>query len=111
MSEDKWIAGCRRILKDLKERASRKDRDRLDLVKSIRYSMRALNRSLMGWWQWVNSPEMMANFTREELEDMDRTLNNHVTSFIEYDIKVTRVGSRFRKKEEVERRGVEGLVV
>jgi len=111
LSEDKWIAGCRRILKDLKERASRKDRDRLDLVKSIRYSMRALNRSLMGWWQWVNSPEMMANFTREELEDMDRTLNNHVTSFIEYDIKVTRVGSRFRKKEEVERRGVEGLVV
>ena len=111
MSEDKWIAGCRRILKDLKERASRKDRDRLDLVKSIRYSMRALNRSLMGWWQWVNSPEMMANFTREELMDMDRTLNNHVTSFIEYDIKVTRVGSRFRKKEEVERRGGEGLVV
>jgi len=111
LSEDKWIAGCRKILKDLKESALRKDRDRLDLVRSIRYSIRALNRSLMGWWQWVNSPEMMANFTLEELEDMDRTLNHHVTSFIEYDIKVTRVGSRFRKKEEVERRGGEGLVV
>ena len=111
MSEDRWIAGCRKVIKDLKESASRKDRDRLDLVKSIRYSISALNRSLMGWWQWVNSPEMMANFTREELEGMDRTLNNHVTSFIEYDIKVTKVGSRFRKKEEVERREGERLVV
>lgn len=111
MSEDKWIAGCRKILKDLRASASRKDRDRLELVKSIRYSMRALNRSLMGWWQWVNSPEMMANFTREELEEMDRVLNKYITSFIEYDIKITSVGSKFRKKEEVRRRDEERLVV
>jgi len=110
LSEDKWIVGCRKILENLRKNASRKDKDRLDLVKSIRYSMRALNRSLMGWWQWVNSPEMMANFTREELEEMDRTLNQYVTSFIEYDIKMTSLGSRFRKKEEV-RKGRERLVV
>lgn len=111
MSEDKWIAGCRKILKNLRESASKKDRDRLELVKSIRYSMRALNRSLMGWWQWVNSPEMMANFTRQELEEMDRALNQHTASFVEYDIKMTSIGSKFRKKEEVRRRGRERLVV
>jgi len=111
LSEDKWIAGCREILEDLKESASKKNRDRLDLVKSIRYSMRALNRSLMGWWQWVNSPEMMANFTREELEEMDRALNKHITSFVEYDIKMTGIGSKFRKKEEVRRKPGERLVV
>ena len=111
MSEDKWVADCRKILKDLKESASRKERDRLELVKSIRYSIGALNRSLMGWWQWVNSPEMMANFTREELDEMDRALNKYIASFVEYDIKMTSVGSKFQKKREVRERGGERLVV
>ena len=52
----------------------------------------ALQRSLLGWTQWVSNPDVMTRFTREELEEMDKKLAEFTCSFIEYDIKVTKKG-------------------
>jgi len=99
LAEEKWIAGCEEVLKRLDDFTSKKDRDRLDMLKSIRYSIQALQRSLMGWWQWATSPEMMANFRPEELQEIDRTLMEFVRSFIEYDMKMTGCEARLHKEE------------
>jgi hypothetical protein len=105
LSEEKWITDCEEVLKRLKETALKKKRDRLDMLKSIRFSIRALQRSLMGWWQWANSPEMMSNFSSKELEDINKTIMQFVKSFIEYDVKITELGLKYKKegKKENER--------
>ncbi|MCD6264305.1 DUF2153 family protein [Candidatus Bathyarchaeota archaeon] len=100
---ENWIRECREYLKKLEELASAKDRDRLDLVRSMRTSLSALNHSLWGWIQYVNNPDIMGKFTKEELEEMDRTLNEFTKNFIEYDIKITQLGAK-KGLEEIKRR-------
>lgn len=63
--------------------------DRLDLLKSMRFSFSALSQSLGGWMQWVNSPEVMSQFNRDELQEMSDKIIDMVTGFIEYDLDVT----------------------
>jgi len=103
LSEEKWIADCQEVLKQLKEVSSKKKRDRLDMLKSIRFSIRALQRSLMGWWQWANSPEMMSNFSSKELEEINKTITKFVKTFIEYDVKITELGLQYKKEEKKEK--------
>jgi hypothetical protein len=58
--------------------------------------------------QWVNSPEVMANFTREELEEMSDKILNMIEKFIEYDIDVTDKGMRkgvAKQREQQEDQG------
>ena len=100
LAEEKWIDGCQEVLKQLEDFTSRKGRDRLDMLKSIRYSIQALQRSLMGWWQWSTSPEMMANFTLEELQEMEKAMIDFTRSFIEYDMKMTGCGAKFQRVEK-----------
>ena len=52
----------------------------------------AIQRSLLGWMQWVNNPDIIAKFNQEELVEIDKVLANFVKSFIEYDIKLTTEG-------------------
>ena len=42
--------------------------------------------------QWVNSPEIMSQFTREELLDISDKLIDMITVFIEYDKDITDYG-------------------
>ena len=95
---------AKEVLKRLKNFTLKKKRDRLDMLKSIRYSIQALQRSLMGWWQWATSPEMMANFRPKELQEIDRTIMEFTRTFIEYDVKMTEYGSKFTKRGAVEDR-------
>lgn len=102
MSEN-WIRECRRYLKMLDELSVAKDRDRLDLVRTMRTALSALNHSLWGWVQYVNNPDVMGNFTKEELEEMNKTINEYARNFIEYDIKITQLGAK-KGLAEVRRR-------
>ncbi len=68
------------------------DQDRLELVRVMRFSFGALNQSLHGWMQWVSSPEIMSNFTKEELEEMAKKITGIVEQFITYDIETTHTG-------------------
>ncbi len=86
-----------------------KDKDRLELVRSTWFMLGALQRSLVGWLQWVKNPEIMVKFTQRELEEINSNISKFVRSFIEYDLKVTEQGAKKglkakkkKAKEEVE---------
>ena len=89
-----WIQRSENTLKQLRGLLETPDQDRLDLVRVMRFAFGALGQSLAGWMQWINSPEIMSTFTREELEEMVKTITGMVEALIEYDIKVTDDGMR-----------------
>jgi hypothetical protein len=87
-----WVERSEKTLEELKKLMEKKDQDRLDRVKAMRFAFMALGQSLAGWMQWVNSPEVMSNFTKEELEEMSQTIMGMVEKFIEYDTEITNEG-------------------
>ena len=103
MSE-RWVKRCERILEQIKALETAKERDRLDLVYSLRFGLRVLWSSLESWMQWINSPRIMTQFTPEELKKMNSTIMDFVKSFIEYDIKMTEQGIKKSFSESSERR-------
>ncbi|MCS7119870.1 MAG: DUF2153 family protein [Nitrososphaerota archaeon] len=115
MSEG-WIQTCERILDQIRRFSEKKDKDRLDLVQSMRFALYALHRSLLGWLNWVNNPDIMASFNREELEEMNKKLTEFIEEFIKYDIQVTERGAeknlamqKARQEDERIRRGPEDI--
>ncbi len=87
-----WIDRSEKTIEQLKILKGNREMDRLDLLKAMRFSFGALSQSLGGWMQWVNSPEVMSQFTRDELQGMSDTVIDMVVGFIEYDMDVTNQG-------------------
>lgn len=92
MSE-RWAQFSEKILDQVKKLEETKKRDRLELVRSLRFMLSALNRSLLGWMQWVSNPDIMTRFTQEDLENMSKKLTEFTRSFIEYDLEITSLGT------------------
>lgn len=92
MSEG-WVQTSEELLEQTRKFSAKKDKDRLDLVQSMRFSLYALHRSLIGWMNWVNNPDIMAAFEKEELDEMNRRITEFTESFIKYDVEVTQLGS------------------
>ncbi|MCW3981551.1 MAG: DUF2153 family protein [Candidatus Bathyarchaeota archaeon] len=93
MSE-RWVQVSEKVLDQLNRMEKVPKKDRLELVRSMRFVLRALEMSLMGWEQWVNNPDIMVKFTHKDLEKMNTRLAELTRSFIEYDIEATRLGSK-----------------
>lgn len=89
-----WIQVSKKILDQVKRLEESKERDRLELVRSLRFMLSALQRSLLGWMQWVNNPDIMTRFTQEDLEKMNKKLSEFTSSFIEYDLETTGLGEK-----------------
>jgi hypothetical protein len=68
--------------------------DRLDMVRAIRFILHALQRSVSGWIGWINNPDVMANFSLEELQEISKNLAKLTQSFIEYDCEITSLAER-----------------
>ena len=102
-----WVEHSEKTLEEIKKLKEKKDQDRLDRVRAMRFAFMALGQSLAGWMQWVNSPEVMSNFTKEELEEMTQNILGMVGKFVEYDIKITDEGMRkgVAKQREQEQQG------
>jgi len=88
-----WVNTCEKILGQMRKFSEKEDKDRLDLVQSIRFSLYALHRSILGWLNWVNNPDIMASFKREELDAMNKTLTSFVEDFLKYDVEITEKGA------------------
>ena len=99
---EEWIKTCEKLLEQIGIFSSRKDADRLDYVKSIRFSLYAFHRSILGWMNWVNSPDIMSTFNRAELAKMNEQLAKFVESFIKYDVQVTKQGAKKAIKAKIE---------
>jgi len=100
----RWVKRCEQILEQIKVLETAKERDRLDIVHSLRFGLGTLWGSLEGWMQWINSPRIMTQFTQEELKKMNSAIMDFVKSFIEYDIKMTEQGIKKGFLESIERR-------
>jgi hypothetical protein len=91
MSEN-WIKVSERLLDQLKHIEKGQDKDRLELVRSLRFVLNVLQRSMIGWTQWVNNPDIMTMFTQNDLEKMTKKLSKFTQNFIEYDLEITNLG-------------------
>ena len=91
MSE-RWIKVSERILDQLKLVENTEGKDRLELVRSLRFMLSVLQRSLIGWTQWVNNPDIISIFSQKDLENMTETLSEFTRSFIKYDLEMTGLG-------------------
>jgi len=91
---ERWIQVSEKILDQIKRLEEAKKRDRLELVRSLRFMLSALQRSLLGWMQWVNNPDIMTRFTKEDLEKINKKLSEFTRSFIEYDLEATKLGAQ-----------------
>ena len=87
-----WIERTQKTVDQLQKIKEKRDMDRLEIITALRFSFGALSQSLGGWLQWVNSPEIMSQFTREELMEMSDKLIDMVTKFVEYDRDITDYG-------------------
>jgi len=88
-----WIQSCQKILERIKDLEKTKEKDRLEYVRSIRFMLGALQRSLLGWMQWVNNPDVMTRFTEEELSEINKRITEFTRAFIEYDLEITKKGT------------------
>jgi len=89
-----WIERTQKTLDQLKQIKQKRDMDRLEIVTAMRFIFGALSQSLSGWMQWVNSPEIMSQFTQEELQEMSDKLIDMVSEFVEYDRDITDYGMK-----------------
>lgn len=96
--EGKWVNDCQRILNEIKSSKKTQGQDRLDMVRTIRFTILALQRSVTGWMQWADNPDIMAQFSLEELMEINRKLADLVCAFVDYDAKIT--GSQEKKIEK-----------
>ena len=88
-----WVDTCEKILEQIQNLTSKKDKDRLELIQSMRFSLYALHRSILGWLNWVNNPDIMVSFKHEELEEMNKRLAGFIEEFVKYDMEVTEKGA------------------
>jgi hypothetical protein len=93
MMSEGWVETCERILEQIQNLTSKKDKDRLELIQSMRFSLYALHRSILGWLNWVNNPDIMVSFKHEELEEMNKRLAGFIEEFVKYDMEVTEKGA------------------
>ncbi len=107
-----WVQRSENILKQLQGLMENPDQDRLELVRVMRFSFGALGQSLAGWMQWVNSPEIMSSFNKEELEEMAKKVTSMVEQFVKYDIEMTSTGTRkgLAKQRENEQQGTRFVI-
>jgi len=89
---ERWIQVSEKILEQLKRLEDTKDKDRLELVRSLRFVLSVLQRSLIGWTQWVNNPDIMTIFSQKDLETMTEKLSEFTRSFVKYDLEMTSLG-------------------
>ena len=98
LMEGIWVNDCQRILKEIKKSEKVEGHDRLDMVRTIRFTILALQRSVMGWMQWADNPDIMAQFSLDELTEINKNLADLVCAFVDYDAKIT--GSQEKKIEK-----------
>jgi hypothetical protein len=89
---EQWIRECNAFLEQIRESMALGSPDRLDLVRSMHRALFAINHSILGWLQYVNNPDVMSRFTRDELNEISDSLNKFAEAFIVHDVEVTKRG-------------------
>ncbi len=86
---ERWVQECKMLLEQMKQLENLEGQDRLDMVRTIRFILLSLQRSVAGWNEWINNTDVMAHFSLEELKEISRNLAKLTAPFIEYDCEIT----------------------
>lgn len=86
-SVEEWVQKTEEAIKILREK---KPKDRLELVAAIEEAVVSINASTIGWNSWTKSPQVMKQFTEEELQEMWEHLRDFGCNFLEFDLKWTK---------------------
>jgi len=97
---EKWISDSKKLLNELKRWEETEKQDRLDLVRFLRLTVYALQRSVMRWMELANNPDMLSRLTHKDLDEINQKLLKFSQSFIEYDLETTKVGNKKGLKTE-----------
>jgi hypothetical protein len=54
--------------------ASKQDRDRLELINTMLFTLHALNQSVHGWQKWIQNLSFMSKFSVNELQEIEAGL-------------------------------------
>ncbi|RLF12522.1 MAG: hypothetical protein DRJ98_00035 [Thermoprotei archaeon] len=92
---NEWISASKETLKLIGDMASKKPRDRLDLLNLMNLSLYAMAKSLLDWYQRLENPETLSMLSDEELQELAGKISKIAKEFVKYDIKTTR---RFSKR-------------
>jgi len=108
-----WVDRSQKSLDQLRELRVKPDKDRLDELRCMRFGLMLIGQSLAGWMQWVNSPEVMATFSKDELQEMSNRILDMIEKFVEYDIEVTNEGMQkgFAKQKEMQQQEGNAFVI
>jgi hypothetical protein len=112
---EQWLQRTEKILNVMKENQENADKDRLESINSILYSLTALGRSIKGWQRWASNLTFMTRFNADELHQMEVGLINVVRDFIEFDMDTTKQHldkipkTRFRVKRRQSQADTSGL--
>ncbi|MCJ7635695.1 DUF2153 domain-containing protein [Candidatus Bathyarchaeota archaeon] len=87
--QERWITDCQMLIDHIKKLGNTEGQDRLDMVRTIRFILFALQRSVSGWTEWINNPDIMAGFSLEGLKEITVNLAKLTQTFIDYDSKIT----------------------
>ncbi|MFH0896531.1 MAG: DUF2153 family protein, partial [Candidatus Bathyarchaeota archaeon] len=105
MSEqESWITECKMLIDQINKLEDAEGKDRLDMVRTIRFILFALQRSVSGWTEWASNPDIMAGFSLEGLKEITANLAKLTQTFIEYDSKITLDAQKSIPKVEPETR-------
>jgi hypothetical protein len=74
----------------MEQLTAKPDRDRLELINTMLFTLYALNQSVHGWQEWIQNLDFMSKFSVTELQEMEAGLVSTVRTFLEYDRDVTK---------------------
>lgn len=86
---DRWVRKSEILLKGMKALSSKKEKDRLEIINSILFTLNNLERSIHGWKRWISNLSLMSNFSIEELKEVEEALWKQAETVIRYDIEAT----------------------
>ncbi|PCN50613.1 hypothetical protein B6U99_03425 [Candidatus Geothermarchaeota archaeon ex4572_27] len=99
---DYWRSSAEEALKLIDDLASKKQRDRLDLLNLMNLSLYAMARSVLGWYRRLEDPDALSCFSDEELKELADRISRIAREFVKYDIKTTkRYSKRGSKSDEL----------
>jgi len=89
-----WIKDLKKWMKLI---SNLKPKDRLEKVSGIIKCNRAVADSVAGWANWLIRPELMNEFTEEELAEILNEFREIAISFLKFDLKWTKYLSQKKK--------------
>ena len=89
---EQWIRECNELLQEIRASMKVENIDRLQLVTVMHKALMAVNHSVLGWFQYVNNPDIMSMFDMEELAEITETMNKFAEAFVSHDIEITEKG-------------------